>query len=154
MTLAFLRSTDHLHFSGGASGKEPTCQCRKRRVWFLGWEKSPGGGHGNPLQYSCLENSMDRGAWGLQSIGSQSLTQLKWLSTHTQTIYFVEYPSIWVSLMFLSDSDLGYTLLAGKLQKWYWILLTELYRRHVIRFVLLMIILISWLRWYLSEKKM
>ena len=26
-------------------------------------ERSPGGGHGNPLQYSCLENSMDRGAW-------------------------------------------------------------------------------------------
>ena len=25
--------------------------------------KIPGGGHGNPLQYSCLENSMDRGAW-------------------------------------------------------------------------------------------
>ena len=27
-------------------------------------ERSPGGGHGNPLQYSCLENPMDRGAWG------------------------------------------------------------------------------------------
>ena len=27
------------------------------------WGKSPGGGNGNPLQYSCLENSMDRGAW-------------------------------------------------------------------------------------------
>ena len=26
-------------------------------------EDSPGGGHGNPLQYSCLENPMDRGAW-------------------------------------------------------------------------------------------
>ena len=26
-------------------------------------ERSPGGGHGNPLQYSCLENPMDRGAW-------------------------------------------------------------------------------------------
>ena len=25
--------------------------------------RSPGGGNGNPLQYSCLENSMDRGAW-------------------------------------------------------------------------------------------
>ena len=25
--------------------------------------RAPGGGHGNPLQYSCLENSMDRGAW-------------------------------------------------------------------------------------------
>ena len=29
-----------------------------------GSERSPGGGHGNPLQYSCLENPMDRGAWG------------------------------------------------------------------------------------------
>ena len=29
----------------------------------LGWEKSPGEGYGNPLQYSCLENPMDRGAW-------------------------------------------------------------------------------------------
>ena len=28
-----------------------------------GWGRSPGGGHGNPLQYSCLENPMDRGAW-------------------------------------------------------------------------------------------
>ena len=28
-----------------------------------GLGRTPGGGHGNPLQYSCLENSMDRGAW-------------------------------------------------------------------------------------------
>jgi len=28
-----------------------------------GLEKFPGGGHGNPLQYSCLENPVDRGAW-------------------------------------------------------------------------------------------
>ena len=28
-----------------------------------GWGRSPGGGHDNPLQYSCLENSMDRRAW-------------------------------------------------------------------------------------------
>ena len=28
-----------------------------------GSERSPGGGHGNPLQYSCLETPMDRGAW-------------------------------------------------------------------------------------------
>ena len=34
-------------------------------------EKSPGEGNGNPLQYSCLENPMDRGAWGLHSKGSQ-----------------------------------------------------------------------------------
>ena len=33
------------------------------QVQPLGQEDSPGGGHGNPLQYSCLENLMDRGAW-------------------------------------------------------------------------------------------
>ena len=30
---------------------------------FTGSGRSPGGGYGNPLQYSCLENPMDRGAW-------------------------------------------------------------------------------------------
>ena len=30
---------------------------------ILGFEISPGGGHGNPLQYSCLGSPMDRGAW-------------------------------------------------------------------------------------------
>ena len=35
-------------------------------------ERSPGGGNGNPLQYSCLKNPMDRGAWqATQSQGSQ-----------------------------------------------------------------------------------
>ena len=33
--------------------------------------RSPGEGNGNPFRYSCLENPMDRGAWGLQSVGSQ-----------------------------------------------------------------------------------
>ena len=49
--------------------------------------RSPGGGHSNPLQYSCLENPMDRGPGGLQSMGSQRLswTQLKWLSTPAHT---------------------------------------------------------------------
>ena len=35
-----------------------------RRLGFSPWVgKIPGGGHGNPLQYPCLENPMDRGAW-------------------------------------------------------------------------------------------
>ena len=47
------------------SGKEPTCQCRRHKRWgsITGLGRSPGGGHGNPLQYSCLENPVDRGAW-------------------------------------------------------------------------------------------
>jgi len=31
--------------------------------WITGLGRSPGGGHGNPLQFSCLGNLMDRGAW-------------------------------------------------------------------------------------------
>ena len=51
-----------LGFPDGASGKEPACQCR-RHSSIPGLGRSPGEGHGNPLQYSCLENPMDRGAW-------------------------------------------------------------------------------------------
>ena len=51
-------------FPGGSSGKEPACQCRRHRSGLDPWiGRSPGGGNGNPLQYSCLENPMDRGAW-------------------------------------------------------------------------------------------
>jgi len=40
--------------------------------------RSPGGGHGNPFQYSCLENYMDRGAWWATVHGAtKSQTQLK-----------------------------------------------------------------------------
>ena len=52
-----------------------------------GWGRSPGGGHGNPLQYSCLENPTDiRGSWWatLHRV-AKSQTQLKWLSTHAHT---------------------------------------------------------------------
>ena len=47
----------------------------------------PGGGHGNPLQYSCLENPMDREAWhATVHRVTKSQTRLKWLSTHVQPI--------------------------------------------------------------------
>ena len=55
-----------LIFPGGVSGKEPACQCRRHetQVRFLGQEDPlEEGGHGNPLQYSCLENPTDGGAW-------------------------------------------------------------------------------------------
>ena len=47
--------------------------------------RSPGGRHGTPLQYSHLENLMDRGAWwAMVHSVAKSWTQLKWLSTHTR----------------------------------------------------------------------
>ena len=48
-----------------------------------GWGKSAGGGYGNPLQYFCLENAMDRGAWRTMVHGvPKSRTHLKQLSTY------------------------------------------------------------------------
>ena len=41
-----------------------------------GWERSPGEGNGNPLQYSCLKNPMDRGPWWATVLGvSESWTE-------------------------------------------------------------------------------
>ena len=58
-----------------------------RRCGFDPWVgRSPGGEHGNPLQYSCLENPMDRGAWrAIVHRVSKSRTPLKRLSTHTHS---------------------------------------------------------------------
>ena len=51
--------------------------------------RSPGEGHGNSVQYSCLENPMDRGAWWATVYGvAKSQTRLKWLSTHKHTHTF------------------------------------------------------------------
>ena len=51
-----------------------------------GLGRSPGGGHGNPFQYSCWKNPMDRGGWrATVHRVTKSWTQLKLLSTHTYT---------------------------------------------------------------------
>ena len=46
----------------GLDGKESVFNCGRPGL-IPGLGRSPGGGHGNPPQYSCLENPMDRGAW-------------------------------------------------------------------------------------------
>ena len=63
-----LASTEHnqvvngMSFPGGSDGKESACNAGDpASIPRSG--KSPGEGNGNPLQYSCLENPMDRGAW-------------------------------------------------------------------------------------------
>ena len=47
---------------GDSDGKEFACSAGDSGL-IPGLGRSPGGGHGNPLQYSCLETSLDRGAW-------------------------------------------------------------------------------------------
>ena len=65
-----------LDFPGGSDGKESACNAGDHGS-IPGSGKSPGEGNGNPLQCSCLENSMDRGAWWVTVRGvSRSRIQL------------------------------------------------------------------------------
>ena len=57
-----LPSPVFLGFPGGSDSKESACDVGDLGL-IPGLGRSPGGGHGNPLQYSCLENPMDREAW-------------------------------------------------------------------------------------------
>ena len=64
------------------TGKEFACSAGDLSL-IPGLGRSPGGGHGNPLQYSCLENPMDRGAWQATVYGvAKSWTRLKRLNMH------------------------------------------------------------------------
>ena len=61
---------------------------QETQIWVqpLGQEDSPGGGKGNPLQYSCLGNSMDRGAWwATVTRGHKKSDKTDCAHTHTHT---------------------------------------------------------------------
>ena len=77
-------------FPGGAGVKNlPAAKARYLRDLgpILGSGRNPGGGHGNPLQYSCLENPMDRGTWWARvHWAAKSQTWLKQLSMHTHIL--------------------------------------------------------------------
>jgi len=69
-----------LGFEAGARGKEPTAKAGDIRVAssIPGSGRSPGRGHGNPFQYSYLEDPTDRGAWWVTVLGvSKGQNQLK-----------------------------------------------------------------------------
>ena len=75
------------HIRGGACGKEPACQHRRRKTQVLSLRGEPG----NPLQYSCLEITMEEEPGGLQFMGSQRVghdwsvlacTHLPWPKFH------------------------------------------------------------------------
>ena len=75
-------------FPGTTSGKEPAANAGDIRDAgsVPGSGRSPVGGNGNPFQYSCLENPMDRGAWQTTVHRvTKSRTRLKQLSTKPTT---------------------------------------------------------------------
>ena len=74
-----------LGFPGGSEGKESACKAGEIAS-IPESRRSPGKGHGNPLQYSCLENLMDRGGWW---------ARMEWETKHTWSmdskVYCIAY---------------------------------------------------------------
>ena len=78
-------------FPGGSDSKDSACNVEDLGL-IPGLGRSPGWGHGYPLQYSCLENSMDRGAWWATLHGvAMSQTRLKQLALHTHITFIVHF---------------------------------------------------------------
>ena len=72
-TFTIINSKGIHHFPGGSDDKESTCNAGDLDS-IPGLGRSPEGGHGNPLKYSCLENPHgQRSLVGLQSMGSQRI---------------------------------------------------------------------------------
>ena len=98
--------TDTLNtgFRGGSDYKESSCSAGDLGS-VPGSGRSAGGGHGNPLQYFCLKNPMDRGAWqDMVHRVARSWTQLKRLSMHT-------CPQLFSSLLNLMSDKLKASLI-------------------------------------------
>ena len=75
MVMDICGGSDGKELPGGSDGKESVCTAGDPGS-IPGWERSPGEGNGNPLQYSCLENPMDRGAWWATVQGCKGQTRL------------------------------------------------------------------------------
>ena len=75
----------NVHFPDGSDGKESACNAGDPGS-IPGSGRSPGEGNGNPLQYSCLENPIDRRAWRATVHGSQRIIH-NWV-TNTFTSLF------------------------------------------------------------------
>ena len=77
-----------LGFPGGSEGKAPACNAGDPGS-IPGSGRSPGGGNGNPLQYSCLENLMGREAWWATVHGvaeSDRTEQIHFTSLHKSQV--------------------------------------------------------------------
>ena len=78
--------SDWAYIPGGSGVKNPPTNAEDKRdvgsIPGSGW--SPGGGNGNPFQYSCLENPMDRGAWRT-TVQRVTKSRTPWATVHTQS---------------------------------------------------------------------
>ena len=81
---AFPPSKRYFELPWWLSSEQYACNAEDMEL-ILGLGRSPGGGNGKPLQYSCLQNPMDRGAWQATVMGSQRVEH-NWAIEHTHLI--------------------------------------------------------------------
>ena len=105
---------------------------------FPGLGRSPGEGHGSPLQYSCLENIRDRGGWQVTvHIVTNSWAQLKQLNTHTQFLMLESSVNHTTEFLFLIGS---WSITESKILCYFLTLF----------FLLLFLFFLGWSCWYTS----
>ena len=95
----------YLGFPCGSDSKESACNVGDPGL-ITGSRRLPGGAYDNPLQYSCLENPMDRGAWRSTFHGSQRVRHDSVTNTHTFFYFLFDF-----SLECFSSSYLGFSVL-------------------------------------------
>ena len=104
-------------FLGSSDGKESACKS-ENEVLIPGLGRSPGEGHGYSLQYSCLENSMDRGAWqaAVHGVSKSWIRPSDWVTNTFTFIEGLDPPKLHVTCRFLlgeKDNPRGYFLTVG-----------------------------------------
>ena len=101
-TLLYYNGSIHrLGFPHSSVSKESACNAEDLGS-IPGSRSSPGEGNGNPLQYSCLEKPMDRGAWGLQPVGVTKKSDTTDLSDTNNVTMYIYNTNIFVDKFFIS----------------------------------------------------
>ena len=104
-----------LGFSGSSAGKESTCVAGDPGS-IPGLQRSPGGGHGNPLQYSCLENPHgQRYLEGYSPCGCKELDRTEPLSTARATVRIKEW---FRNISAWSLNKITFQIYNERLEKW------------------------------------
>ena len=107
-------------FSGGRDGKASTCSAGDPDS-IHGLGRSPGEGNGNPLQYSCLENSMDGGAWWptYSPWGHRESDRTEWLTLSLDWTWYILYINHTLFTPCMS-TNYEYYIIFYRLTSWRW----------------------------------